>query len=131
MVTIKIIALVYCLAVIAYSKACADILEERGQKFNTWRNKWKSVNTVFGVVHSYKHWWYLGLHTPEFQEKFPFSSTLLVSFTDEWHRFNSLRHIHIALAVGVFTNSPLLVALVVLGLHSFFFHVTYYFLKRK
>lgn len=57
----------------------------------SWRNKWKlddffeepiSVSRITSKRH---HWWYLGLHTPKYVERFPFSSTLLVFLTDGWH----------------------------------------------
>ena len=35
-------------------------------------------------------WYYLGLYTPRYTEKFPFSTTFLVFITDGWHFIKSL-----------------------------------------
>jgi len=53
----------------------------------SWKNKWNwntISNTGFGYTKLY-HWWYFGLFKPKYQEKFPYSSTILVFITDEWH----------------------------------------------
>lgn len=49
-----------------------------------------------------KHWWYLGLHTTDYPEKFIFSSTILSFLTDGWHFFNftKLRAIYTLVALG-------------------------------
>ena len=53
-----------------------------------------------------KHWWYFGLYTPRFPEKFPFSTTVLVLLTDKWHRtqFYMLRCFYLALAIAISAN---------------------------
>ena len=53
-----------------------------------------------------KHWWYFGLYKPKFEEKFPFSTTILVFLTDRWHwwQFAMLRYFYLAIANGVTNN---------------------------
>jgi hypothetical protein len=53
-----------------------------------------------------KHWWYFGLYSPKFPEKFPFSTTVLVFLTDKWHRtqFYMLRSFYLALAIAISAN---------------------------
>lgn len=50
-----------------------------------------------------KHWWYFGLYTPKFPEKFPFSTTALVFLTDKWHRtqFYMLKSFYFALSIAI------------------------------
>lgn len=61
----------------------------------SWKNKWKweplaqngykrqSVRVRYEQID--KPWYYFGLFKPEYKEKFPYSSTILVFLTDEWH----------------------------------------------
>jgi hypothetical protein len=49
-------------------------------KSESWSFKWSSIK-----VASVRHWWYLGLLKTSHPERFPFSSTILVGFTDGWH----------------------------------------------
>lgn len=55
----------------------------------SWLNKWKTtVSERAGEmpILNYKgHWYYLGLYTSKYLERFPYSSTVLVFTTDAWH----------------------------------------------
>jgi hypothetical protein len=55
---------------------------------------------------NYNHWWYFGLVTPRFPEKFPFSSTALVFLTDAWHKYQflTLHCFYLAIAIGITKN---------------------------
>jgi hypothetical protein len=83
-----------------------------------------------------KHWWYLGLYKPRFAERFPFSTTILVAFTDRWHlaQLIMLRFFYLAVAIGV-SNSiwwELLLSFVVFPMViGVFFDFTYCKLKKK
>jgi len=49
----------------------------------------KSFSWTFKYDESLKrsgNWWYFGTYRPLHLERFPFSSTLFVAFTDYWHR---------------------------------------------
>jgi hypothetical protein len=49
-----------------------------------WYKKWKMVD--FAIIPNTKRpWYYLWLYKPEYVEKFPYSSTFLVSLTDGFH----------------------------------------------
>ena len=53
----------------------------------SWKNKWEwiIINNV-EVQQSYvKRWYYFELFAPKYKEMFPYSSTILVFITDEWH----------------------------------------------
>jgi len=45
----------------------------------SWKNQWK------WPLEPFKGWWYFGLYKPPYQEHFPYSTTMLVMFTDAWH----------------------------------------------
>ena len=69
----------------------------------SWNNKWKvkSLNNPIPNTFGWrKHWWYLNLYKPAYVERFPFSSTMLVSLTDGWHL---LKEIKIELIIGAIT----------------------------
>jgi len=46
----------------------------------SWKLKYSKAMTL-----TKKAWWYIGLHTPTYDEMFPFSTTILVALTDAWH----------------------------------------------
>lgn len=69
------------------AKAFMDIGAKDGFK-----KRW--LNKSFSYIYKYKQpqqicekapWYYLFLYKPDYIEKFPYSSTLFVSLTDEWH----------------------------------------------
>ena len=83
-----------------------------------------------------KHWWYFGLYTPTFPEKFPLSSTVLVFLTDRWHRaqFLMLRCFYLAISLCmsdswiVILLSTLVLMPVIVGV---FFEASYDEMRRK
>lgn len=50
----------------------------------SWMYKWKTSADV-RIVCTKSPWYYLGLYKPDYVEKFPYSSTVLVFTTDGWH----------------------------------------------
>jgi hypothetical protein len=57
----------------------------------SWKNKWK-LDADGNLLPCTVYWWYLWLYKPEYQERFPYSSTILVFLTDGWHFFQFLFH---------------------------------------
>jgi hypothetical protein len=76
------------------------------------------------------HWWYLGLYKPRFPEKFPFSTTILVCLTDQWHlvQFVMLRAFYLAIALHMWPTVyglillPFVIFPIILGV---FFEASY------
>lgn len=62
----------------------------------SWKNKWKSP-----LQPPTKKWYYFGF-LPENEEKFPFSSTILVFLTDAWHLAKFLMLIFISLSIVLY-----------------------------
>ena len=54
-------------------------------KADSWKSKWKTIDGELVVASKGDNWWYLGIIKPKYKERFMFSSTSLVSFTDFWH----------------------------------------------
>lgn len=50
----------------------------------TWKNKYAQP------LKPYTGWWYFGIIKPSHHERFPFSSTIFVGFTDKWHFYKML-----------------------------------------
>lgn len=52
----------------------------------SWQNKYdmEADNT--------KPWYYFGLYTPKYKERFPYSATIFVGFLDAWHLTNWIRN---------------------------------------
>lgn len=84
-----------------YFKAKMDYYEESGIKNKEWKNKWL-LHPTDGkpILSRSKSIWYLRLYKTRYIERFPYSSTILVMFTDSWHnaQFCFLRFISAAIA---------------------------------
>lgn len=61
-----------------------DYIKLHGLDSESWKNKWL-FSEFKEPVHPYNYWYYFGLYKPKYQEKFIYSSTILVFLTDEWH----------------------------------------------
>jgi len=69
----------------------------------SWKNKWEwiIINNV-EVQQSYvKRWYYFGLFAPKYKEMFPYSSTILVFLTDEWHLRKWMMFLCIEMAIAL------------------------------
>ena len=94
------IALV-CLFIYGVAKAIGDTLLYRydqslfsnlsNQEFYdpslSWKNKYDLT-----TCQTKAPWYYLNLYTPKYKEAFPYSTTILVAFTDAWHLTNWIRN---------------------------------------
>jgi len=132
METEKLALLALCVILIALSKAMADLIEERGGK-DTWHRKWDTEIGKIGKLvfkPSERKWYYLWLYKPIFQERFPYSSTILVGLTDHWHSWNTLRHASTFMAISIFSPAPIITFLSTYTLFSITFHYIYTKLKR-
>jgi hypothetical protein len=101
------------LIIAGYFKGRLDAIADSGKKNSDWRNKYLLDDEGFLVPTTMKnHWWYFGIYTPNFAEKFPFSSTALVSLTDDWHltQFTMYRFLYLAMSFG-FTKSIIIILL--------------------
>lgn len=80
-----------------------------GDFFNAsgWTNKWK-LNFMGDPIKSTKHDhpWYLQLYQPEYVERFPFSSTLLVALTDGWHLLKEIVLTLISILIVINSSEP-------------------------
>jgi hypothetical protein len=125
MTIIILLVVALLLALAGHFKGKMDGIADEGIKNLDWHEKYdftKSGET--------KHWWYLGLYTPRFPERFPFSSTILVFLTDRWHRnqFFMLRCFYFAIGLLITTKiiPLLLITLIVMPvLVGVFFEVSY------
>lgn len=88
------------------TKGYLDYYADSGVKNNEWRNK-------YDFEKNKNHWWYFGLYEPKYSEKFPFSTTMLVSLTDKWHKAQliMLRFMYLAIAVGLTQNLFMIILL--------------------
>lgn len=93
--------LVLLLIIAGLAKAWSDSLADEELKELEWCKKYD-----FTKPGESNHWWYFGLYTPKFPEKFPFSSTVLVFITDKWHlsQFIMLRSFYTAIAMALTSN---------------------------
>ena len=83
--------------------------------YHSWRNKYKNGN-------------------PEEGERFPFSTTLLVGFTDAWHFFKLLRNLFIFIAVFtllIFGGKSIATSLLVTALLRILFGFAFTIMYRK
>lgn len=52
----------------------------------SWKNKYQLLDGYI-IKDGRRKWYYLWLMKPDYKEKYPFSTTLLVFLTDAWHSF--------------------------------------------
>jgi hypothetical protein len=101
------------LIIAGYFKGRLDAIADSGKKSSDWRNKYLLDDKGYLVSTEKKnHWWYFGIYKPSFAEKFPFSTTALVSLTDDWHftQFTMYRFLYLAMSFG-FTKSIIMILL--------------------
>ncbi len=119
------------------AKGFLDFYADSGIKEKEWKQKYK-VTPKGDLVKTeeVKHWWYLGLYKPKYAEKFPFSTTALVSFTDRWHlsQLIMLRFVYLAISINICPHwwGTLLMSFVLFpAVVGVFFDYTYQKLKRR
>lgn len=85
----------------SYFKGKMDLVMFRDNN-SGWKNKWKLSQNNKLIKYNGKDWYYFGFY-PSFKESFPFSSTVLVCFTDSWHKYQFLflRCIYLAIALSM------------------------------
>jgi len=114
MITTEYIIALVLIIIASLSGAMMDIIQFRySSKLpskwnpkNSWKNKWK-LNYLYSPMITLKTpWYYFGIYKLEFVERFPYSSTLLVSFTDAWHMFKSIKLNSIFIAFAISMNIP-------------------------
>lgn len=83
----------------AYFKGKMDMVMFRDNN-SGWKNKWKLSPNGKLIKYNEKAWYYFGVY-PRFKENFPYSSTILVCFTDSWHKYQFLFLRCVYLAVSI------------------------------
>lgn len=61
-----------------------DYIKLHNLDSESWKNKW-FLDSNSTPITNHSDWYYFGLFTPQHQERFMYSSTILVFLTDEWH----------------------------------------------
>jgi hypothetical protein len=82
-----ILTAINILALLFFAGLCngrMDYIKIPGKGTDRWKNKWELDENGNTKPAKY-YWYYFGLFTPEHEEKFIYSSTMLVFITDEWH----------------------------------------------
>jgi len=75
-----------------------DLIRDWCDPSKSWYLKWKIVDGK-QVLQTKKLWYYLWIFTPKYVERFPFSSTWLVKYTDLWHTSEFIRRTSIAIII--------------------------------
>jgi hypothetical protein len=88
-----------------------ELLPDKFNPENTWRNKWKMYylkHIPCCQVYKYvkPHWWYFGLYKPQYEERFLYSSTLLVFLTDWFHAIQMLQRVMWVTGFAIAAVSP-------------------------
>jgi len=61
-------------------------------KGQSWMLKWERNYLGYQIRQSTELWYYLWRWTPEYKERFPYSSTILVFLTDGWHLLGFIKY---------------------------------------
>jgi hypothetical protein len=87
--------------IIGYLKGKADTIQHSpNYRTSGSKAKWRIDElgstipiTAINTDHAEQyHWWYFNLYLPEYYEKSICSSTILVAFTDQWHKLNFISY---------------------------------------
>ena len=130
-----VINVISCFLIIlgAYFKGKMDTVMFRGRN-SGWSNKWELGPTGKLLRYNGKDWYYFG-HYPLFKEKFPYSSTLFVCLTDNWHRYQFLflRCIYLAIAIQMagFFLALILTFVIFPLLYGIGFYITFERISRR
>lgn len=76
----------------------------KGDFFNSqvsWKNKWKLDENENPIANFERKMIYLKLIAPRFEERFPYSSTILVFLTDGEHLFQFLKLLTLSIMTGL------------------------------
>jgi len=88
----------------------------------SWRNKWKSPLSRY----TKNQWFYFGFN-PIYEERFTYSSSILVFLTDGWHLTKAIMLLWIMLAVVCYEPiiTPLVDLFILYGAFTFTFTIFY------
>lgn len=99
-------------------------------KGRAWKRKWKLNHSESKPLpNDIRPWYYLKLYKPKYIEKFPYSSTALVGFTDGWHLLQNIQFSLVFLGKAILLfDDPLniiLAFIVMKTIFSFSFEIVY------
>lgn len=132
----QILAIIVIMMVVGFINALKDISainrfkKDWWNKGRSWKMKWKiNDRESYPLINEKRPIYYLGLYKPKYIEKFPYSSTILVSFTDGWHLLQLIQFsiLQLTLAVLISENfiETLLNFIVIKTVFSIVFELTY------
>ena len=131
MISAIISCILVCLG--SYFKARMDVIMFSGVN-SGWKAKWKTTPEGKLKYYRKKDWYYFGYYPP-YEEKFPYSSTFLVCFTDKWHKYQFvfLRCLYLAISIQMagLVMSIIWGFLIFPVLYGLVFNPTFEKLRRK
>lgn len=126
----SIIVISLCFVIAGYFKALADNEVASNRVAKTWLNKWQ-LQKGQPIPSTKAPAYYFGLYKPKYVEAFAYSSTLLVSFTDNWHLYNGCLLYALSVAAAYqFSNVFLMVLIYAFALKTILSLTFQIFFKR-
>ena len=111
------------------AKAYQDDAVRDGEVAESSYSKYAKNEYGQSIEYDGNSWWYLGLYTPRFKEKFPLSTTWLVWTTDRWHLMGTIRDSSLVLAISIalfsITFKAILVAAAIKIVTATIFHIIF------
>lgn len=75
-----------------------------------------------------KPWYYFGLYTPKYKERFPYSATIFVGFLDAWHLTNWIRNRSVDIILFIYM--PWYLVIIIILARQLGFSILYYKLLK-
>ena len=137
------IILIYCITVLIGivnalkdSSALNKFEREWWNKGRSWKKVWKlNESRSKPLLNDIRPWYYLKIYKPKYIEKFPYSSTVLLGFTDGWHLLQNIQFTLIFLGKAILLFDGLinivLAFIVMKTLFSISFEVVYKKIKNR
>lgn len=132
--------LVTLLVLAALFNAMMDLIAHGKTKYNPdeiWKYKYKkgklisesNERNIYSLIEYKKKWYHFGF-VPEYEERFPFSSTIFVGLVDPWHLFQMLFHSCWQLAIAIQFDHWILWFVFIKFIFSLQFEIIYRIIKN-
>ena len=111
-----------------FTKAAQDAIMSDGHGFDP-DAKYKSPKVPISNIFFYPYYLYHKINGLRYVERFPFSATFLVMFTDLWHLFGTFRHVCVVWLAWLVVGSTVLDFLILYVIGLIVFNISFRVLR--
>jgi hypothetical protein len=120
-----------CIILASYYKGKMDTIMFTPNANIGWKNKWKLTSNGKLIRYGKRRWYHYIFKQPKYEEKFPLSSTVLVCFTDNWHRYQFITLRLFFLSVCIHLTNLMVILLAVFIIAPILYGIGFNYSYRK